>query len=103
MPCHAAVRTSEPIHIWRLLNRLVEDEALPSRREAQATRCICPGLQYIQSSRLGSVEASARVERSADLIHWADWKSITLDPQPVEIIDPDWSSVPYRFYRVIAP
>jgi hypothetical protein len=51
----------------------------------------------------GPSYASARVQRSTDLVHWADWKFITLEPQPVEIIDSDWSSVPYRFYRVVAP
>ncbi|HXJ55282.1 MAG TPA: hypothetical protein VNU68_01340 [Verrucomicrobiae bacterium] len=51
----------------------------------------------------GPSAASARVQRSADLVNWTDWKSIRLDPQPFEIIDPDWSSVRYRFYRVIAP
>src|SRR6266536_4416433 len=30
-----AVRASEPIHIWRLLNRLVQGESLPSRREVR--------------------------------------------------------------------
>src|SRR6266542_5631930 len=30
-----AVRSSEPIHIWKLLNRLVEKEAPPSRHEAR--------------------------------------------------------------------
>ena len=29
------VRSSEPIHIWRLLNRLVEEEAPSSRNEAR--------------------------------------------------------------------
>src|SRR5881397_3283556 len=31
-PILQAVRSSEPIHIWRLLNRLVQEESLPSRR-----------------------------------------------------------------------
>lgn len=30
-----AVRTSEPVHIWKLLNQLVKDEAPPSRLEAR--------------------------------------------------------------------
>src|SRR5437867_7626311 len=30
-----AVRSSEPIHIWKLLNRLVEEEAPPNRLETR--------------------------------------------------------------------
>src|SRR6266496_5351835 len=30
-----AVRSSEPIHVWRILNRLVEEEAPSSRHEAR--------------------------------------------------------------------
>jgi len=51
----------------------------------------------------GPAGGSGRVQRSADLVHWADWQSITLSTQPLEIIDPDWSTTRYRFYRVISP
>ncbi len=52
----------------------------------------------------GPSGASARVQRSTDLVTWADWKSITLGAQqPLQIMDLDWSTTPHRFYRVVAP
>src|SRR5262249_48017074 len=51
----------------------------------------------------GPAGGAGRGQRSTDLVHWADWKSFTLSTQPLEIIDPDWSTTPYLFYRVISP
>lgn len=63
---------------------------------------------FVPSSTLkvqvwGPSGGSGRVQRSTDLIHWTDWQSITLATQPLEIIDPDSGTTPYRFYRVISP
>jgi hypothetical protein len=45
--------------------------------------------------------ATVRVQRSADLRDWEDWRTVSRDQGPGELHDPDVSTTPYRFYRLV--
>jgi len=45
--------------------------------------------------------ATVRVQRSANLVDWEDWRTVSRDEGPSELRDPDARTRPYRFYRGI--
>ena len=45
--------------------------------------------------------ATLRVQRSANLRDWEDWRTVSRDQGPGELHDPDASTTPYRFYRLV--
>jgi len=48
----------------------------------------------------GPPGASVQIQRSNDLIHWADWLPVTLGA-PLELADPDGATDSRHFYRGI--
>jgi hypothetical protein len=44
--------------------------------------------------------ATVRVQRSANLLHWEDWQTVSRDEGPSELQDADVGTTPYRFYRL---
>lgn len=44
-----------------------------------------------------------RVQRSADLTRWQDWRTLSSSGAPVEFSDPEAGAHPHRFYRAVAP
>jgi hypothetical protein len=47
----------------------------------------------------GPPGSSLRLQRSANLLDWEDWVTLTLGDDPVEIGDPEAGFTPHRFYR----
>ena len=43
--------------------------------------------------------SSVGVQRSADLLAWDDWQTVTRDGGPSELQDTEVAATPYRFYR----
>jgi hypothetical protein len=44
--------------------------------------------------------ATVRVQRSANLVDWEDWQTVSRDEGPSELQDAEAGSTPYRFYRL---
>jgi len=44
---------------------------------------------------------SVRLQRSSDLIDWADWLGVTFGPDPLELADTESAAEPRRFYRAL--
>jgi hypothetical protein len=42
-----------------------------------------------------------RVQRSVNLVDWEDWRTVTWDEGPSELLDAEAGTTPYRFYRTI--
>ena len=53
-------------------------------------------LRFAVSGRPGS---AARIQRSTNLREWEDWRTITLQDQPVEVEDPEARTTVWGFYR----
>jgi hypothetical protein len=51
----------------------------------------------------GTPGAVIRIQRSSLLPNWQDWRTITLPPTPVEVIDDQNAGEARRFYRAISP
>jgi len=51
----------------------------------------------------GDAGLSVRVQRSANLIDWEDWQTLTLGTTPSELSDLDAGAVSRRFYRAVTP
>ena len=51
----------------------------------------------------GPPEVPARMQRSADLNTWSDWRPLVFGEEPLEISDPDASANSAGFYRVVVP
>ena len=51
----------------------------------------------------GSVGLTVRMQHSEDLLAWLDWRTVTLDSSPTEIIDSEVSLSKPRFYRAVGP
>jgi len=45
--------------------------------------------------------ATVRVQRSANLVDWEDWQTVSRDSGPSELVDSEAGTTPYRFYRGI--
>ena len=44
--------------------------------------------------------ATVRVQRSANLVDWEDWQTVSKDSGPSQLQDAEAGSTPYRFYRL---
>ncbi|MCL4180070.1 MAG: hypothetical protein KJ072_20275 [Verrucomicrobia bacterium] len=43
--------------------------------------------------------ATVRVQRSANLVDWEDWQTVSRDAGPSELQDTEAGTTLYRFYR----
>ena len=60
-----------------------------------------PVSQTFRVAVSGPPGSTGWIQRSVNLQQWVDWRPFTLCLGGVEVHDPDYSSVPNRFYRVI--
>lgn len=51
----------------------------------------------------GDAGQSVRVQRSANLLDWEAWQTLTLDATPSELADLNAGTIPHRLYRAVTP
>ena len=74
----------------------------------EETNELVPRLQIIPQNGIrlrivGPAGVSARIQRSTDLREWSDWQPLTFGGEPLDLSEPETSSITANFYRVVTP